>query len=153
MSLSYTTSKGSYEQRWIIYAMLRDNVQHHLEGGKPTSSFSEIHAIAQALGGSQVVVSASRLRNELLRAKTDLCPRPLDQLAISLRTRSVLALQWPPPEHRATSLLKESGETVPLLGDLPSNSTLDDVFGSLVEGLLRITADCGPDDTVQVVDM
>jgi hypothetical protein len=151
MSFSFTSSKGSYEQRWIVYALLRDNVQHHFEGGQPSPAFSETHAIAQALGGAKVTLLASRLRNELLRAKADLCTRSSSELALSLRTRSVLSLKWPPPEHRSTTLLSESGETIPLLGELPA--TLDDVFGHFVDGLLRITEGCGPAEVVEVVDM
>lgn len=151
MSFSFTATKGSYEQRWIVYALLRDNVQHYFEGGQPSDTFGETHAIAGALGGSKVKLSANRLRNELLRAKADLCSRPIADLAISLRTRSVMSLKWPPPEQRATMLLSETRETVPLLGDLPA--TLDGVFGHFIEGLLGITEGCGPDDIVEVVDL
>ena len=53
--------------------------------------------------------------------------------------------------RRATTLVKESGESVPLLGQMPS--TLDDVFGHFIDGILEITADCASGDTVQVVDL
>lgn len=151
MSFSFTTSKGSFEQRWIIYAFLRDNVQHYFENGQPSEAFREIHSIARALGGSKVILSASKLRNELLRAKADLCGRPVADLAISLRTRSVMSLKWPPPEQPATMLLSATGDSVPLLGELPS--TFDGVFGHFIEGLLRITEGCGPEDTVEVFDL
>ncbi len=151
MSFSFTTATGSYEQRWIVYALLRDNVQHYFEGGHPSDVFGETHAIARAIGGSKVTVSASRLRNELLRAKNDLCRKPIADLAISLRTRSVMNLKWPPPDHRATELLVATGETIPLLGELPA--TLDDVFGHFIDGILAITEGSGPEDRVEVVDM
>lgn len=152
MSFAFTTPKGAFEQRWIIYAMLRDAVQHHLEGGQPSPEFANLHAIAQALGGSSVVVSATALHDELQRAKRALCHLPADQLAISMRTRSLLSLQWPPPDRRATSLVKEEGAGVPFLGQA-SAKTLDEVFGHLIDGLLQITKECGPDDKMQVLDM
>jgi len=52
MSLSFTSDKGSFEERWIVYAFLRDCVQHHLEGGTPSSKFSALHKVSEALGGA-----------------------------------------------------------------------------------------------------
>ena len=68
MSLSFHGPKGSLEQRWIYYAMLRDSVQHHIEGGKPTEDFDCLHRVSDALVEHRVTVPALRLRKELERA-------------------------------------------------------------------------------------
>jgi len=152
MSFSFTGPKGWVEQRWIVYALLRDNVQHYLEGGAPGGEFEALHSLAEALGGRRVVVSARKLYDELSRAKV-LLDRPIDDLAISLRTRSIVSLHWPPPERRQTSLLKEEGVTVPLLGNLAEAKTLDDIFGHLVTSLLQITEGAAEEATVEVIDL
>lgn len=149
--MSFTGPKGWIEQRWIVYALLRDNVQHHLEGGAPSKDFEALHSFASVLGGARVCVSAARLRDELTRAKRDLCARPIDDLAISLRTRSVIALSWPPPDRVETSLVKDSSSSIPMLGG--NARSLDDVFGHLVDGLLRITEGASDVDVVEVNDL
>lgn len=152
MSLSFSTPRGSVEQRWIIYALLRDSVQHHLEGGAPTEGFRHLHSIAEALGGKRVVVPARALRDELLRAQAALSGRPLEDLAISARTRAVLSLSWPPPERRETLLVSEWGGSIPLLGDI-QGGRLDDVFGHLLRDLLQITEGAGDADQVEICDL
>jgi len=150
MSISFTGPKGWVEQRWIVYAMLRDNVQHHLEDGSPSGQFECVHAVAEVLGGKNVKISAKKLHAELERAQA-LLARPIDDLAISLRTRSVIALHWPPPDRRETILAKEWEGRVPMLSG--TAETLDDVFGHLVEGLLEITDGASDTDIVDVMDL
>lgn len=150
VSFLFVGPGGQLEQRWIVYACLRDNVQHHLEGGSPTDAFSALHSISAALTGAEVVVSASKLRDELTRARV-LLERPASELAISARTRSVIALKWPPPEVRETVLVRETGGLSALIGGSPR--TLGDVFGHLLERLLAIVDGAGPDATVTVTDL
>jgi hypothetical protein len=151
MSMSFTGPRGWIEQRWIVYARRRDNVQHHLEGGAPSGEFEALHNLAGALGGVRIVVPAVRLRAELERAKAALAGRAIDDLAISQRTRSVLSLQWPPPDRQETTLVEAWGGTIPFIA--PSAATLDDVFGHLLDGLLRITDGARESDTVEVIDL
>ena len=151
MSMSFTGPRGWIEQRWIVYSLLRDNVQHHLEGGAPSGAFEALHSLAGAIGGARVVVPALRLRAELERAKAALAGRPLDDLAISLRTRSVLSFHWPPQDRRETALVKTWGGSIPFIS--PSAATLDEVFGHLLDGLLRITDGASEGDTVEVIDL
>ncbi|WP_437737493.1 hypothetical protein [Sorangium sp. So ce1335] len=152
MSLSFSGPKGWIEQRWIVYALLRDSIQHHLEDGRPGEAFSAIHGAAGALGGQRVMLPARKLHDELRRAQAALAGRPIDALAISGRTRAVISLSWPPPEERETMLVRDWGDSVPLLG-MPWGDSLDDVFGHLVDGLLRITEGASGSDQVEVMDL
>jgi hypothetical protein len=103
VSLTFDGPGGSFERRWIVYAMLRDNVQHHLEGGEPTPAFQHLHQLGDALSSGSVSVPALALRGELERL-AGLLERPLSQLAVSLRTRAVHMLHFPLPSRGGTSL-------------------------------------------------
>lgn len=152
MSLSFSGPKGWIEQRWIVYALLRDSVQHHIEGGTPTEDFDALHSVAEALGSKRVLLNARKLHGELTRARAALAGRPMEDLAISARTRAVLRMTWPPPEQRETVLVSEWGGSIPMLGDVP-RVTLDDVFGYLIDGLLRITENASEGEQIEVVDL
>ncbi|WP_437291096.1 hypothetical protein [Sorangium sp. So ce406] len=152
MSLSFSGPKGWIEQRWIVYALLRDSIQHHIEDGRPGEEFAAIHGAAGALGGQRVMLPARKLHEELRRAQAALAGRPIDALAISGRTRAVISLRWPPPKERETMLVRDWGDSVPLLG-APAGDSLDDVFGHLVDGLLRITEGASESDQVEVMDL
>jgi hypothetical protein len=147
MSLVFSGPGGSTERRWIVYALLRDNVQHHLEGGEPGSSFPAIHAVSSALGGGKAQVSASELKDELERARA-LDDRPIDDLALSPRTVAVISHRWPPPKDGSTRLASEWGIRVPAA---QGAKTLGEVFGNLIEDLLRVTGD-GDGAEVEVID-
>ena len=150
MSFLFVGPRGQVEQRWVVYAALRDNVQHHLEGGSPSEDFSALHTIATALTGARVVVPAAKLHDELLRARA-LLERPASDLAISARTRSLMAMSWPPPDIRETVLASDVGGLPALLGGNPR--TLGDVFGHLLEHLLAITEGAGSEATLAVTDL
>ncbi|WP_437682157.1 hypothetical protein [Sorangium sp. So ce131] len=152
MSLSFSGPSGWIEQRWIVYALLRDSIQHHLEDGQPGDAFEALHSAAAALGGRRVMIPARRLHEELTRARDALGGRSIDALAIGARTRAVLGLRWPPPEGAGTMLVSDWGDSVPLLGD-PRGDRLDDVFGHLIDGLLRITEGASETDQVEVTDL
>lgn len=51
MSLSFTGPRRTVEHRWLAYALLCDNVLHHLENGRASPDFAVVHLAAQALGG------------------------------------------------------------------------------------------------------
>lgn len=149
MSLSFLGPAGSFERRWIVYAMLRDNVQHHLEGGSPSPEFTQIHALGEALLSGRVAVPALALRAELLRAQ-ELMDRPIDDLAVSLRTRAVLTMGFPLLGTPSTDLVSEAGWTLPF--PLAGARTLGDAFGSLLVELLRITENAKSSDVVEILD-
>jgi len=149
MSLMFQGPGGSFERRWIVYAMLRDNVQHHLEGGTPSSAFSRVHGLGDALTGTEVVVPALELRNELEHLHGVL-ERPIADLAVSLRTRAAHSLRFPLPAERNTVLAAAIDWEPPF--PLKGAATLGDAFGSLVSELLRITEGAKAGDVVRVVD-
>ncbi len=148
MSLSFIGPGGSFEQRWICYALLRDTVQHHLEGGTPSGRFRALHSIASALG-RRIQVPAPELLQEVEAAAT-LLDRPVADLAISQRTGAILSLSWPIPEARQTQKLCEWEGRLELPYQDPK--LLSDLFGTLVDGLRRITMPAKAGDVVQVVD-
>jgi len=149
MSLAFFGPRGSFEVRWIVYALLRDNVQHHLEGGTSSEKFADIHQIGEALLKDRVRVNAARLRSQVEQARAVLLPLPASDIALSGRTRAVLTAAWP-PKSEATSLIGKAVLTIPMLHD--GIRTMADAFGTLVENLLEITQGAGPDDAVEVVD-
>jgi hypothetical protein len=149
MSLSFTGPRGTVEHRWITYALLCDNVLHHLEKGRTSPQFLAIHDAARALGG-RVTLSARRFHGEL-EAVVRLLERPIADLAISVRTRAVLDRSWPPPPgHEATTAPARDSVSIPWLA--PSARTLNDAFGNVVRSLLSVTADAREDDVVEVDD-
>lgn len=148
MSLVFTGPGGSTERRWIVYALLRDNVQHHLEGGTPGGDFPAIHAVSSALGGGTTTVSSAALRAELGKARA-LDERPIEELALSPRTVSVISHRWPPPQESSTQLATEWAIRVPAAHGA---KTLGDVFGNLIEDLLRVAGDAD-DSEVEVTDI
>jgi hypothetical protein len=95
VSLCFQGPDGEVEERWIIYALLRDNIQHHLEHGAPSKQFEAIHRAGGALGGGRVTLNALQLRVELGRAQGELIARPISELAVSARTRAVIERTWP----------------------------------------------------------
>lgn len=151
MSLAFTGPAGTAEHRWIVYALLRDNVQHYLEeGGAPRGDFEAIHTIDSALGGSGVSVNALRLRQELDRALA-LLSRPVALLAVSSETRAILDRSWRPADAGDRRTTAADGRvSIPWLS--PQARTLDDVFGNLIRSLLSITAGATESDLVEVDD-
>lgn len=153
MSLTFIGPVSSFERRWIVYAILRDNVQHHLEDGSPTEAFAAIHAAGDALGQGPdgVSVNARKLRDELLIVKERLLQLSIAQLAISIRTRAVTSLAYPLPEHRETGLVQALEWTIPY--PLDGAKTLGDIFGTLVNELLTAIGDPDPSASVRIVDV
>ena len=149
MSLLFHGPKGSAEHRWIDYALLRDNVQHHLEGGSPAGAFTHLHAVADALGGRVVSLPAAEIHAELDRARA-LLTRPVSELAISTRTHAVVSYAWPPPAEQRTRLVKD--ESTPLPSLTGRETTLADVFGSLLDDLMRITDGAAAGQQLTVTD-
>jgi len=149
MSLSFIGPQGSFERRWIVYALMRDNVQHHLEGGVPTPHFAAVHGLGEALSSGEVRVGARALRDELSRVEP-LLVRPIADLAVSVRTRAVCALDLPLVDKQATQLVSTTEWRPPL--SLAGAKTLGDVFGSLVSELRGVCDGAAEQDQLTVVD-
>jgi hypothetical protein len=149
MSLAFFGPNGSLEARWIVYALLRDNVQHYLEGGIPSEAFAEVHRISEALVQDRIRVSASRLRRQLEQAKQALFSRPAADIALSGRTRAVLSSDWP-PKSLETAVAGKAALAIPMLHE--GIQTMADAFGNLVEELLEVTRGAEENDWVEVID-
>lgn len=139
------------ELRWVAYALLRDNVLHHLEAGKPKGAFSALHGAAAALRGDTVKLDAVALAGELEAAKV-LLEKPASELAVSMRTRAMVSVSWPlPAQPTETALARDCDFEPPSVG--PGARTLDDVVGYVVRGLAGVTAGAKAGDVVEVVDL
>lgn len=149
MSLSFVGPGGSVERRWIVYALLSDNVQFHLEGGVPSPAFAELHALGDAMTKGEVVVDAVALRRQVEAARS-LLERPIADLAVTLRTRAASMLRFPVPSGPQASLVSDTEWSVPF--PIEGAGTLGDVFGSLVDELLKVTDGARDGDQVTVVD-
>lgn len=140
------------EERWILYALMRDNIQHHLEQGEPSQAFDAVHRVGGVLGGQSVRLNARQLRTELEKAHAGLAGRAISELAVSARTRAVIERTWPIQSQPSTVLVDDSLATlIPWLS--PGMRSLDHVFGNLIRSLLDVTSGAGPDDVVDVYDL
>lgn len=101
---------------WESFALLRDNVQHYIEGGAPSARFAAMHEIEHAVDEGERVVDASRLRGEVLRAWTALWKVPLEEAAISLRTRAIMTGSAEPSPCRGTVPAQQVGWALPVQG-------------------------------------
>lgn len=89
MKLVITGRAGAGLCDWDSFALLRDNVQHFVEGGVQSGRFSALHGIARAVDGHPCLVDAVRLRLEVLQAWSALWPVSVAGAAVSSRTRAV----------------------------------------------------------------
>lgn len=148
MSLQFVGPGGSFETRWLSFALLADNVRHHLAGGIRSARFRELFAVEGALGGKAVRLRADALR-DAARAAESLLGLPRRQLAVSRSTLEVLERIRPSPGDE--TILLDEAEALPL--DLAGARTLGDVFGPLVRSLLEVTEGATGDSFVDVLDL
>jgi hypothetical protein len=113
MKLRLAGRQGSQTVDWSGYALVRDNIQHFVEGGEPSARFAALHAIERAVDGGHATVDASRLRGEVLRAWYALARIPLDRAAVSLRTRAILTGSSDRPAESGTFLARQIGWKLP----------------------------------------
>jgi hypothetical protein len=149
MSLTFIGPAGSCELPWIQYALLYDNIEHHLKGKQQGAVFTELHRVGEALGGRSVTVSASGLASELQQAKP-LCDLPGTQLALSLRTKTVLFNLLSEPSPCSSTELIGPRLRLPWV---PSDmSSLGSIFEPVITRLLAITQDASDTDQVEIID-
>ena len=122
--------------------LLRDNVQHHLEGGRPGDLYRAIHGLADGWWSARpLTIQAGKLRAELHQAWPLLRGIPNSRLAIGIRSRAALTGAASPPVVRGTVLLRLTGWRLPLRFD--PNGTLDDLLGTTVATLMRLCERAG----------
>ena len=137
LEMSISNQVRTFRCGRVLCALLRDNIQHHLEGGIPSGAFPAIHALADAPWDSgPVSVSPVMLIFELEAAWPELRDLPTESLAISIRTRAIITHSRCPPEVHGTVLRRHVNWAIPL-APVASN-TLQGVFGELVAGLIGI---------------
>ena len=139
MTIVFVGAGGTLVTPYAKILMLRDNVQHHLQAGRPTPGYPLVHAIADAaLEGGFAAATASELWAEVSLALAGIGDLELRELAMSIRTRAVLTGTSSLPVVRGTILLRLSGWKVPVKTD--GMRTLGDLFHDLSVGLERVTA-------------
>jgi len=149
LSLSFSSGRAAFEIRWIVWALLGDNIAHHLEPDGPSGRFTNIHRVSEAVGGSPVSLPAAELYREATLIHDELLGRPVSDLAISATTRAVIHMRWPEVSGPASEVVGP----LEIFGSLTSGAkTLGDVFGHAVSALREITAVAAEDGVVEVVD-
>lgn len=148
MSLAFIGPSGSFETRWLPFALLGDNIRHHLEKGLENERFGELRAVQKALGGKSVRLRAAPLRAAAEAAST-LLDLPRRQLAVSRATLEALERLRPSPGDE--TILLDEAEAISL--DVAGARTLRDVFGPLVRSLLEVTEGATADSVVEVFDL
>lgn len=149
MSMTFIGNAGTCETPWIRFALLRDNILHHLDQGALSLQFVSIYTAAGALGGGSIKINAKALHSDMEKAAAGLLDIPANQLAISARTQAVIRFDSVLPIGPPTTLLPAD---VSLPWVTANSQTLGDVFGGLVRDLLRITENAGELDSVEVID-
>jgi hypothetical protein len=133
---------------WESYALLRDNAQHFIESGTSSARFCALHEIERAVDCGERVVDAARLRGEVLRAWIALWHVPLEDAAVSLRTRAILTRSRRLPSRRGTVVAAHVGWGVPLAG--PSASPLPRVAARFIRAVLALTESSVDGDALRV---
>jgi hypothetical protein len=133
---------------WESYALLRDNVQHFLEGGEPSVRFPALHAIERAVDNGQETIDAARLRGEVLLAWCSLWNIELEHAAISLRTRAFLTGGAPQAEVRGTLSARSAGWPLPLRGR--PQAPIPGVAWRFILTVLTLTETAVDGDTIDV---
>jgi len=113
MNIVIKSSCGEVRVDWADYALLRDNIQHFMEAGRPSPNYAAIHSIERAVDDGRVAVDGARLRGELLGACYRLRRLHLQDSAVSLRTRSLVTGCRARPEQRGTTRARFAGWRLP----------------------------------------
>jgi hypothetical protein len=119
LKLVFTGRAGAGLCDWESFALLRDNVQHFIEGGVQSGRFSALHGIARAVDGDAYAVDAVRLRLEVLQAWRALWPVRVDGAAVSSRTRAIReGRSVPPPGGSVTGPVLDELDLAHFVGHL-----------------------------------
>lgn len=113
MRLIIRSSRGEVRVDWANYALLRDNIQHFIESGRPSQRFPAIHSLERAVDRGLTKVDAARLRGELLGACYALRRVHLEDCAVSLRTRALVSKNATLPCVRGTTPARAVGWSLP----------------------------------------
>lgn len=136
MNAVFSSRHGQLVASYDMLLALRDNVQHHLQGGRPGPTYPILHRIAEQ-GSEGQPYAASDLWHEASAALAGIGHIPIEDLASSIRTRALTLGLDSMPSVRGTMLARLSGwePTIPTLG----KSNLRDVFADFLTGISRVT--------------
>ena len=118
LKLVFTGPAGAGLCDWESFALLRDNVQHFVEGGVQSGRFSALYGIARAVDGHAYAVDAVRLRLEVLQAWRALWPVSVEGAAVSSRTRAIREGRPVPPGGSVTVHMLDEVELAQFAGHL-----------------------------------
>jgi len=134
---------------FVACALLRDNVQHHIEAVTQVEKFSCLHSLADVVwADEQALLSAAKLRDELRTAWTAIQGIPYGHLAISIHTRAAVQGLLQPPAVSGTVLHSATRWQLPKPSHLCE--TLGDLFHTLVFELFIIALQPLEDGVVAV---
>lgn len=148
MKLTFQCRSRSLSCDWKTFALLRDNVQHYIEHGIPSERFSALHAIEEAVDTGQKLLDAATLRGEVLQAWYALWKVPLEDAAVSLRTRAILTRCPDRPAVRCTIRAREVGWDLPIAA--AAASPVARAASPFVEAVLAVTETAGDGDELEV---
>lgn len=151
MSLLFRGPGGAFEQPWVVYALMCDTVQHHLEARSATRAFRALHGVSRVLIRGSITVPARRLHVEARFLKRAFANRSVSELAITAHTLGAFTLRVRPGKRRRTRVVGKSALRLPLLPE--QSSELNDVFGVLLDELVRITDGARSGELVDVLDV
>lgn len=134
MIIRFSGPLGGFRTGAEQVLLLRDNVQHHLQGGVPSPEYPRIHAMADVVfAAGPATFPAADLWSELTRAFRRLEHLEYRELAMSIRTRAILTHTRALPAVRGTALVRMTGWRVPMA--TAGVSTLGELFQSLLTRL------------------
>jgi hypothetical protein len=146
MSLALIGKGASYEFRWRRWALLRDAVAVHLEGGTSGAAYPRFAAIGDALFGVQRL-PAAELASELRAVRAGLEDQPVTALVIAETTAAVLYMG---ARIAAPRLLTASELTQ--VAPVGSARSLAEYFASMIDSMAEVCAAPFDDGLIDVVD-
>jgi hypothetical protein len=148
MKLVFTGRAGAGLCDWESFALLRDNVQHFVEGGLQSGRFSALHGIARAVDGDACIVDAVRLRLEVLQAWSALWSVRVDGAAVSSRTRAIREHRVVPAGGSVTGPAIANVDLLQFAGNW--SAPVPKAAGSFVTAVLSLTNTAVAGDLLEV---
>ncbi|MDF3066583.1 MAG: hypothetical protein K0R38_2184 [Polyangiaceae bacterium] len=148
MKLMIKTREGIRICDWESYALLRDNVQHFLEQGRPQARFQALHGLERAVDGEAQRIDAARLRGEVLRAWSALWWRKFSEAAISPRTHAIMVRAAAAPTAEETVAAKSTSWNLPMRAD--AETPIPKAAGRFVNAVLALTSSAEDGDWVEI---
>ena len=148
MKLKFRGRAGSLSCDWETFALLRDNVEHYIEHGAPSRRFPALHAIEDAVDRGSMLIDAAALRGEVLNAWYALWKVPVQQAAVSLRTRAIMTNSPDRPLVRGTIRALDVGWELPV--HTAASEPVSQAAQPFIEAVLAVTASTVDGDKLEV---